>query len=77
MTNVVAVTATPGSGSDIRATILSAHSVTSSTLGCFRYSRRSVRAAFFLTKVDDVLIGRQLITYITNKWKVDRSLADK
>ncbi len=35
----------------------SAHSVTGSTVGCLRYIRSSVRAAFFLTKLFEVLRG--------------------
>ena len=46
-----------GSESSIMLTIRSAHSVTGRTVGCLRYIRRRVKAAFFFTKVLEVLRG--------------------
>jgi hypothetical protein len=42
-------------------TIRSAQSSTGTTEGCFLYSRSSVRAAFFLTNVVDVLNSQILL----------------
>ena len=61
MTRLVAVRATPGSESPIKVITRSAQSVTSRTVGCFRYRRRRVRAAFFFTKVVEVLVDAQLV----------------
>lgn len=44
--------------SSIRYTILSAQSVTGITSGCLRYRRNNVNAAFFFTKLFDVLKNR-------------------
>lgn len=45
--------------SSMMETIRSAHSPDGITSGCFRYSRRSVNAAFFLTNVCETLRERR------------------
>jgi len=46
--------------SSIIETILRAHSAAGMTSGCLRYNRKSVSAAFFFTKLCEVLLINQI-----------------